>query len=110
VAELTARDRVVTHGPSGRTTTYGRIAHLAADTPHRHDRREAGFLADDASQQKLEIRGAGQVIRRWAMGAAVLSRSLGRCGRRVSCGGRRKAAERKAQSRKPAKRGRAAAA
>jgi isoquinoline 1-oxidoreductase beta subunit len=34
VAELTARDSVITHGPSGRTTTYGRVADLAARTPH----------------------------------------------------------------------------
>jgi isoquinoline 1-oxidoreductase beta subunit len=34
VAELTARDSRITHAPSGRTTTYGQIAHLAAETPH----------------------------------------------------------------------------
>ena len=34
VAELAAKDSVVTHAPSGRKTTYGRIAHLAARTPH----------------------------------------------------------------------------
>lgn len=34
VTELTARDSVITHEESGRTTTYGQIAHLAADTPH----------------------------------------------------------------------------
>jgi isoquinoline 1-oxidoreductase beta subunit len=32
--ELTAKDSVITHAASGRTTTYGRIAHLAAQTPH----------------------------------------------------------------------------
>ncbi|NNC65460.1 MAG: xanthine dehydrogenase family protein molybdopterin-binding subunit [Gammaproteobacteria bacterium] len=34
VAELTAKDSVITHAPSGRTTTFGQIAHLAAQTPH----------------------------------------------------------------------------
>jgi isoquinoline 1-oxidoreductase subunit beta len=32
--ELTAKDGVVTHMPSGRTTTYGKVAALAARTPH----------------------------------------------------------------------------
>jgi isoquinoline 1-oxidoreductase beta subunit len=36
VAELTAKDSVITHAKSGRTTTYGKIAHLAARTPHPH--------------------------------------------------------------------------
>ena len=36
VAELTAKDSVITHAPSGRTTTYGKIAQLAAETPHPH--------------------------------------------------------------------------
>ena len=35
-AELRAKNSVVTHAPSGRTTTYGKIAHLAAETPHPH--------------------------------------------------------------------------
>lgn len=34
VGELAAKDSVITHGPSGRTTTYGQVAHLAARTPH----------------------------------------------------------------------------
>ena len=34
VTELTASDSVITHGPSGRTTTYGRLAERAAQTPH----------------------------------------------------------------------------
>jgi isoquinoline 1-oxidoreductase beta subunit len=34
VAELTAMDSVITHAASGRTTTYGTIAHLAAQMPH----------------------------------------------------------------------------
>src|SRR3989454_4972170 len=34
VTELTAKDSVVAHGPSGRTTTYGRLAERAAQTPH----------------------------------------------------------------------------
>jgi len=34
VATLTAKDSVITHAASGRTTTYGKIAHLAARTPH----------------------------------------------------------------------------
>ncbi|WP_428098460.1 molybdopterin cofactor-binding domain-containing protein [Candidatus Rariloculus sp.] len=33
-AELTAKDSVITHAASGRTTTYGAIARLAAQTPH----------------------------------------------------------------------------
>ena len=34
VAELTAKDSVVSHAASGRTTTYGRLAPRAAETPH----------------------------------------------------------------------------
>ncbi len=34
VAELTAKDSIITHAPSGRTTTYGQIAGRAARTPH----------------------------------------------------------------------------
>jgi isoquinoline 1-oxidoreductase beta subunit len=34
VRELTAKDSVITHAKSGRSTTYGKIAHLAARTPH----------------------------------------------------------------------------
>jgi isoquinoline 1-oxidoreductase beta subunit len=36
VGELTAKDSVITHASSGRTTTYGRIAERAATTPHPH--------------------------------------------------------------------------
>jgi isoquinoline 1-oxidoreductase beta subunit len=35
-AELSAKDSVIAHAGSGRTTTYGAIAHLAARTPHPH--------------------------------------------------------------------------
>jgi isoquinoline 1-oxidoreductase subunit beta len=34
VAELSAKDSIVTHSKSGRTTTYGQIAGRAAQTPH----------------------------------------------------------------------------
>jgi isoquinoline 1-oxidoreductase beta subunit len=34
VAELTAKDSIITHAPSGRTTRYGQIADRAARTPH----------------------------------------------------------------------------
>jgi len=34
VDELTAKDSVITHAPSGRRTTYGKVAELAAGTPH----------------------------------------------------------------------------
>src|SRR5438093_11120205 len=34
VAELTAKDSIITHAPSGRTTTYGQIAGRAARPPH----------------------------------------------------------------------------
>jgi isoquinoline 1-oxidoreductase beta subunit len=34
VHELTAKDSIVTHAASGRTTTYGKVAALAARTPH----------------------------------------------------------------------------
>jgi isoquinoline 1-oxidoreductase beta subunit len=33
-AELTAKDSIIMHDPSGRTTTYGQIAGRAARTPH----------------------------------------------------------------------------
>src|SRR5687767_14031018 len=33
-SELKAANSVISHAPSGRTTTYGQIAHLAAATPH----------------------------------------------------------------------------
>jgi isoquinoline 1-oxidoreductase beta subunit len=36
VPELTAKNSVITHAASGRTTTYGRIAPRAAGTPHPH--------------------------------------------------------------------------
>ena len=36
VAELTAKNSVITHAPSGRTTTYGTVAQRAAQTPHPH--------------------------------------------------------------------------
>ena len=36
VAELTAKNSVITHAASGRTTTYGAIARRAAETPHPH--------------------------------------------------------------------------
>jgi isoquinoline 1-oxidoreductase beta subunit len=32
--ELTAKDSVIAHAQSGRSTTYGKVAHLAARTPH----------------------------------------------------------------------------
>jgi isoquinoline 1-oxidoreductase subunit beta len=34
VAELSAKDGVITHAASGRTVTYGRVAQRAAQTPH----------------------------------------------------------------------------
>jgi isoquinoline 1-oxidoreductase beta subunit len=34
VGELTVKDSVISHAASGRTTTYGKVAHLAAQTPH----------------------------------------------------------------------------
>jgi isoquinoline 1-oxidoreductase beta subunit len=34
VRELTVKDGVITHAPSGRTITYGRIANRASATPH----------------------------------------------------------------------------
>ncbi len=34
VAELSAKNSVITHSSSNRSTTYGKIAHLAAQTPH----------------------------------------------------------------------------
>src|SRR6185295_8504768 len=34
VTELAAKNSVITHAKSGRTTTYGRIAQKAAETPH----------------------------------------------------------------------------
>jgi len=37
-SELTAKDGVVAHGASGRTTTYGKVAALAAQTPHPNPR------------------------------------------------------------------------
>src|SRR6188474_1660847 len=39
VAELTAKDSVITHARTGRTTTYGQIADRAAKTPHPHPER-----------------------------------------------------------------------
>jgi isoquinoline 1-oxidoreductase beta subunit len=36
VTELTAQNSVVTHAPSGRTTSYGKLAARAAQTPHPH--------------------------------------------------------------------------
>ena len=36
VAELTAKNSIITHARSGRTVTYGHVAHHAALTPHPH--------------------------------------------------------------------------
>jgi isoquinoline 1-oxidoreductase beta subunit len=36
VADLTAKDSVITHARSGRRTTYGAVAQRAAHTPHPH--------------------------------------------------------------------------
>ena len=36
VAELTAKNSIITHARSGRTVTYGLVAHRAALTPHPH--------------------------------------------------------------------------
>src|SRR5438477_5437583 len=36
VAELTAKNSIITHAPSGRTVTYGHVAPRAALTPHPH--------------------------------------------------------------------------
>ena len=36
VAELRAKNSIITHASSGRTTTYGQIAHRAAAMPHPH--------------------------------------------------------------------------
>jgi len=34
VEQVTSKNSVITHGPTGRTTTYGKVASLAAHTPH----------------------------------------------------------------------------
>jgi isoquinoline 1-oxidoreductase beta subunit len=34
VAEVSSKDGAITHSPTGRTTTYGKVAALAAKTPH----------------------------------------------------------------------------
>jgi isoquinoline 1-oxidoreductase subunit beta len=39
VEELRSSDSVITHGPTGRTTTYGKVASLAAQMPHPHPER-----------------------------------------------------------------------
>lgn len=39
VEELVSKDSIITHAASGRTTTYGKISHLAADMPHPHPER-----------------------------------------------------------------------
>ena len=36
VAELTAKNSIITHARSGRTVTYGQVAQRAAQTPHPH--------------------------------------------------------------------------
>src|SRR5215208_3071841 len=36
VAEVSARNSIITHASSGRTTTYGNVAARAAGTPHPH--------------------------------------------------------------------------
>ena len=45
VDELVAKDSVITHGKSGRTTTYGKIAALAARTPHPQSRSDRDQVA-----------------------------------------------------------------
>src|SRR5262249_48698841 len=39
VAEVSSANSVITHGPTGRTVTYGQVASLAAQTPHPDPRR-----------------------------------------------------------------------
>jgi isoquinoline 1-oxidoreductase beta subunit len=39
VEELSSADSVITHRPTGRTTPYGQMAPLAAQTPHPHPER-----------------------------------------------------------------------
>jgi isoquinoline 1-oxidoreductase subunit beta len=39
VGELATADSVITHRPTGRTTTYGQVASLAAQTPHPNPER-----------------------------------------------------------------------
>ena len=39
VEEVRSANGVITHLPSGRTTTYGQVAALAAQTPHPHPDR-----------------------------------------------------------------------
>jgi isoquinoline 1-oxidoreductase subunit beta len=39
VAEVSSVNSVITHSPSGRTTTYGQVAALAAQTPHPNPER-----------------------------------------------------------------------
>lgn len=36
VEQVSSANSVITHGPTGRTTTYGKVAALAAQTPHPH--------------------------------------------------------------------------
>ena len=39
VQEVRSANSVITHSPTGRTTTYGQVAPLAAQTPHPHPER-----------------------------------------------------------------------
>ena len=39
VEEVSSANSVITHRPTGRTTTYGQVAPLAAQTPHPHPER-----------------------------------------------------------------------
>src|SRR4029077_2820101 len=39
VEEVSSADSVITHRPTGRTTTYGKVASLAAQTPHPNPER-----------------------------------------------------------------------
>jgi len=39
VEEVSSKNSIITHRPTGRTTTYGKVASLAAETPHPHPER-----------------------------------------------------------------------
>ena len=63
VGELVAKDSVITHAKSGRTTTYGKIAHLAAGTPHPNpeaDRDQVAGSVDADGHRAEEPRRAGR--------------------------------------------------
>jgi isoquinoline 1-oxidoreductase subunit beta len=69
VAEVSSQDSVITHAKSGRTTTYGKVAGLAAHTPHPHPEKirikppsEWTLMGTERKNLDVPLKVAGQTV------------------------------------------------